>query len=50
MRRRAYWLNLRNCDATDNQSSVTARIPMENVFDVDNLRALMDQSRRGAIR
>ena len=50
MRRRAYWLNLRNCDATDNQSSVTVRIPMGNVFDVDNLRTLMDQSRRGAIR
>ena len=50
MRRRAYWLNLRNCDATDNQSSVTVRIPMGNVFDVDNLRALMDQSRRGTIQ
>ena len=49
MRRRAYWLSLRNCDATDNQSSVV-RIPMGNVFDVDNLRALMDQSRRGTIQ
>ena len=50
MRRRAYWLSLRNCDATDNQSSITVRIPMGNVFDVDNLRVLMDQSRRGSIR
>lgn len=50
MRRRAYWLSLRNCDATDNQSSITVRIPMRNVFDVDNLKALMDQSRRGTVR
>ena len=50
MRRRAYWLSLRGRGATDNQSSVTVRIPMENVFNVDNLGTLMDQSRRGAIR
>ena len=50
IRRRAYWLSLRNCDATDNQSSITVRIPMRNVFDVDNLKALMDQSRRGTVR
>ena len=50
MRRRAFWLSLSGRGATDNQSSVTVRIPMENVFDVDNLRTLMDQSRRGAIR
>ena len=50
MRRRAYWLSLWGGGATDNQSSVTVRIPMGNVFDVDNLRALMDQSRRGTIQ
>ena len=50
MRRRAYWLSLWGGGATNNQSSVTVRISMENVFDVDNLRMLMDQSRRGAIR
>lgn len=50
MRRRAYWLSLRSCEATDNQSSITVRIPMRNVFDVDNLKALMDQSRRGTVR
>ena len=49
LRRRAYWLSLKGCEATDNRSSVTVRIPEGNVFDVDNLRTLMDQSRRGAV-
>lgn len=50
LRRRAYWLNLQGGEETDNQSSVTVRIPMKNVFDVDSLRSLMDQSRRGNIQ
>ena len=50
LRRRAYSLSLSGYDATDNRSSVTVRLPMENVFDVASLRSLMDQSRRGAIR
>ena len=50
LRRRAYWLSLSGYDATDNRSSVTVRLPMENVFDGASLRSLMDQSRRGAIR
>lgn len=49
LRRRAYWLSLRGGESTDNRSSVTVRIPKGNVFDVPNLRTLMDQSRRGAV-
>ena len=49
LRRRAYWLSLRGSEATDNRSSVTVGIPKGNVFDVPNLRTLMDQSRRGAV-
>ena len=50
VRRRAYWLNLRGSQRTDNASSVTVRIPAENVFNVETLRALMEQSRRGRIQ
>ena len=50
LRRRAYWLNLRGADKTDNRSSVTVRIPARNVFDVENLRLIMAQSRGGRIR
>ena len=50
LRRRAYWLNLNGFAETDNQSSVTVRIPRSNVFDVDNLRSLMEQSQQGRIR
>lgn len=50
LRRRAYWLNLKGADETDNRSSVTVRIPVQNVFDVDNLRQIMAQSREGSIR
>ena len=50
LRRRAFWLNLRGHEATDNQSSVTVRIPRQNLFNVQSLRALMDQSRGGIIQ
>ena len=50
LRRRAYWLNLRGFEETESRATVTVRIPMTNVFDVDSLRSLMDQSRRGSIR
>ena len=50
LRRRAYWLNLKGCEESDNQSSVTVSIPTENVFHVESLRALMEQSRRGSIQ
>ena len=32
LRRRAYWINLKGCEESDNQSSVTVRIPMRNVL------------------
>ena len=50
LRRSAYWPNLKGAKETDNRVSVTVAIPRNNVFDVDSLRSLMDQSRRGSIR
>lgn len=50
LRRRAYWLNLGESKATTNQSSVIVRIPATNLFHVESLRALMEQSRKGKIR
>ena len=50
MRRRAYWLNLKGYTETENRSSVTVRIPSNNVFDVENLHSLMEQSREGSIQ
>ena len=49
LRRCVYWLNLRGCEETANQYSVTVRIPEENVLNVESLCMLMDQSRRGRI-
>lgn len=49
LRRSAYWLNLNGCEETDNQASVTVMIPENNLFDLDGLRSLMEQSRRGNI-
>ena len=50
LRRRAFWLNLSGSEETENQSSVTVRIPRENVFGIKSLCVLMDQSRGGRIR
>lgn len=50
LRRRSYWLNLQGCEKTTNTSSVTVRIPSTNVFNVDHLRDLMEQSRNGRIQ
>ena len=49
LRRRAYWLSLRDYDETNNKTSITVSIPEGNVFDVDSLRQLMDRSRGGSI-
>lgn len=49
LRRRTYWLNLKGNEETNNRASTTVYIPQENVFDIDNLRKLMDQSRTGSI-
>lgn len=50
LRHRAYWLNLRGYEETTNQSSVTVPIPESNLFDVEKLRKLMEQSRGGKIQ
>ena len=50
LRRRAYWLSLKGYEETDNRSSVTVRIPSDNLFDVDGLCALMEQSRTGSVQ
>lgn len=50
LRRRAYWLNLRGMDETTNPTSVTVRIPEQNVFNHESLQALMVQSSEGSIR
>lgn len=49
IRRRAYWLNLLGWCETDNETSVTVPIPKQNLFDVDGLKALMEQSRTGRL-
>ena len=50
LRRRAYWLSLKGYEETGNRSSVTVRIPSDNLFDVDGLRGLMEQSRKGSVQ
>ncbi|MCY3994370.1 MAG: DUF4365 domain-containing protein [Caldilineaceae bacterium] len=49
LRRSAYWLSLTGHDGTENRSSVTVLIPEQNLFNVDNLQTLMEQSREGRI-
>lgn len=50
LRHCAYWLSLKGCEETDNRSSVTVRIPSNNLFDVKGLRALMEQSQKGSVQ
>ena len=50
LRRCAYWLNLKGHEETDNRRSVNVRIPAGNLFDVNGLRALMEQSREGSLQ
>ena len=50
LRHCAYWLSLKGCEETDNRSSVTVRIPSNNLFDVNGLHALMKQSRKGGVQ
>ena len=49
LRCRAYYLNLNRLEETDNRSSIAVHIPKKNLFNVDNLRILMEKSRRGRI-
>lgn len=50
LRHRAYWLNLKGAQESSNKASVTVRIPEGNLFTVDSLRDLMEQSRKGSIQ
>ena len=50
LRHRAYWLSLRGYEPKSNVSTVTVQIPQQNLFDVNNLRELMNQSRGGKIQ
>ena len=49
LRKRAYWMDLRGHTETANVSSITVRIPADNVFDVETLSILMERSRSGRI-
>lgn len=49
LRNRAYWLSLLGYPETKNQKSNTVKMPEENLFNVNNLRRLMEQSRKGEI-
>lgn len=49
LRRAAYWVSLRGLADSDNDTSVTISIPTSNIFDVDGLRNLMEQSRNGRV-
>jgi hypothetical protein len=49
MRRCAYWASLGGFSETANKESVTILIQCNNRFDVDSLRALMQQARKGVI-
>jgi hypothetical protein len=49
MRRCAYWASLGGLSETANKESVTVLIQSNNRFDVDSLRALMQQARKGVI-
>ena len=50
LRRRAYWLSLQqDHDEVTGQDTVTVRIPKQNLFTVEALRKLMDQSRAGEL-
>ena len=49
LRRRAFWVSLHGLDERSNKTSVTVSIPTTNLFTVESLRDLMDQSRGGNI-
>lgn len=49
LRRTAYWASLAGAPETDNATSVTVSIDIARRLDTEALRALMEQSRKGAI-
>jgi hypothetical protein len=50
LRRSAYWASLAGAPESDNETSVTISIDTARCLDTTALRALMEQSRTGAIR
>ena len=50
LRHRAYWSSLQGYKESANKESITVPIPEGNLFDVEGLRRLMEQSREGRIR
>ena len=50
LRHRAYWADLAGCQETTNKCKITIKIPPQNVFDVQGLRVLMDESRKGSLQ
>ena len=50
LRRSAYWMSLIGYGESANQTSVTVYIPENQLFDVDALHRLMEQSRSGSIQ
>jgi hypothetical protein len=49
MRRCGYWVSLAGAKETENKESVTILVQAANRFDVDSLRALMEQARTGGL-
>ncbi len=49
LRRCAYWVNLKGQPESSNTQSVTVQIPTGNIFDVEQLRTLMERSRTGSL-
>lgn len=50
LRHSAYWVSLRDAPETDVEHAKTVYIPTGNRFDIESLKALMDQSRTGIVR
>ncbi len=50
LRRRAFWVNLKGQPESTNRTSVTISISEDNLFTVESLKDLMEQSRTGGIQ
>jgi hypothetical protein len=49
LRRCAYWCSLKGAPESSNKASVTVDVRDTNVFGIESLKALMEQSRRGSV-
>lgn len=50
LRHCAYWVSLRDAPEADVGTAKTVYIPAKNRFDIEGLKALMDQSRTGIVK